>query len=74
MQAKDVGTGHADTTRHEWAENQHRDSIASYLGNRSMLQYFAIAEGTSVTRVRRNLLEKIHRPVGEPPKKERLAK
>jgi splicing factor 3B subunit 5 len=68
LNARYVGTGHADMDRHEWAEHQHRDSIASYLGHSSMVEYFALAEGISVGRARLNLLERLHRPVGEPPK------
>lgn len=67
LTARYVGTGHADMTRHEWAEHQHRDSIASYLGHSSILEYFALAEGISVGRARLNLLERLHRPVGEKP-------
>jgi splicing factor 3B subunit 5 len=61
-----VGTGHADMTRHEWAEHQHRDSIASYLGHESIVEYFALAEGISTGRAKLNLLERLHRPVGDP--------
>lgn len=72
LQAKYVGTGHPETSQHEWATNQHRDSIASYLGHHSMLEYFAIAEGLSVGRVKLNLLERMHRPCGDPPKKRKI--
>lgn len=72
LQARYVGTGHSETTQHEWATNQHRDSIASYLSHPWMLEYFAIAEGISVGRVKHNLLEKMHRPCGEPPKKRKI--
>jgi splicing factor 3B subunit 5 len=67
LTARYEGTGHADMTRHEWATHQHRDAIASYLGHASMVEYFALAEGISVGRARLNLLERLHRPVGEPP-------
>ena len=30
LQSKYIGTGHADTTKYDWAVNQHRDSLASY--------------------------------------------
>ena len=33
LQARYVGTGHADTTKFEWASNIHRDSLASYVGH-----------------------------------------
>lgn len=71
LTARYVGTGHADMTRHEWAEHQHRDSIASYLGHSSIVEYFALAEGISVGRARLNLLERLHRPVGDPPADQR---
>lgn len=67
LTARYEGAGHADMTRHEWATHQHRDSIASYLGHASMVDYFAMAEGVSVGRARLNLLERMHRPVGDPP-------
>lgn len=70
LQSKYVGTGHADTTRHEWLVNQHRDSIASYIGHHDMLSYFAIVENVSRARMRFNLLEKMINPCGKPPKKE----
>ena len=33
LQSKYIGTGHADTTKYDWAVNQHRDSLASYQGH-----------------------------------------
>ncbi|KAJ9084064.1 Splicing factor 3B subunit 5, variant 2 [Entomophthora muscae] len=57
LQSKYVGTGHADTTKHEWLVNQHRDSYASYLGHNNLTHYFSIAEGESIARVRFNMLE-----------------
>mmetsp|Transcript_42460 Transcript_42460/g.165770 ORF Transcript_42460/g.165770 Transcript_42460/m.165770 type:complete len:92 (+) Transcript_42460:283-558(+) len=68
LQSKYVGTGHPDTTKYEWVTNQQRDSISSYVGHPQMVEYFAIAEGHSVSRVRMNLLDKMYRPCGEPPK------
>ena len=67
LQSKHVGTGHADTTRHEWAVNIHRDSIASYIGHASMTQFMAIADGEAVGRVKFNLLQKMLLPCGLPP-------
>ncbi|KAI9329777.1 splicing factor 3B subunit 5/RDS3 complex subunit 10 [Zopfochytrium polystomum] len=57
LQSKYVGTGHADTSKFEWLQNQHRDTYALYLGHGSLLSYFAIAENESVGRVRFNMLE-----------------
>lgn len=67
LQMKYVGTGHPDTTRWEWAVNQQRDSLASYMGHFSMLEYFAIAENESIGRIKYNLLQKMIRPCGNPP-------
>ncbi|BBH01989.1 Splicing factor 3B subunit 5/RDS3 complex subunit 10, partial [Prunus dulcis] len=44
LQAKYVGTGHADLNRYEWAVNIQRDSYASYVGHYPILAYFALAE------------------------------
>ena len=70
IQQKYVGTGNSDMTKFEWASNQHRDSIASHLGHHDMLQYFAVAQGDSIGRVRYTLLEKMLQPCGPPPEKE----
>ncbi|ELR14735.1 splicing factor 3b subunit 5, putative [Acanthamoeba castellanii str. Neff] len=51
----------------EWAVNQQRDSLASYMGHFSMLEYFAIAENESIGRIKYNLLQKMIRPCGNPP-------
>ena len=64
LQMKYVGTGHADTTKWEWAVNQHRDSYASYLGHQDLVAYFALAENVSVERARVNMLEKMVMPCG----------
>ena len=52
LQSKYIGTGHADTTKFEWATNQHRDSYASYMGHFDLMNHFAIAENESKARVR----------------------
>ena len=57
LQAKYVGTGHADTTKFEWAVNQHRDSLALYVGFDSLTQYIAVAENEAVGRVKFNCLQ-----------------
>jgi splicing factor 3B subunit 5 len=64
LQSKYIGTGHADTTKYEWLTNQHRDSLASYLGHSDMLSYFAITENESKARIRFQLMEKILQPCG----------
>ncbi|XP_022720864.1 uncharacterized protein At4g14342-like isoform X1 [Durio zibethinus] len=57
LQAKYVGTGHADLNRFEWAVNIQRDSYASYVGHYPMLAYFAVAENESIGRERYNFMQ-----------------
>ncbi|CAA2980571.1 Splicing factor 3B subunit 5 RDS3 complex subunit 10 [Olea europaea subsp. europaea] len=57
LQAKYVGTGHADMNRFEWAVNIQRDSYASYVGHYPMLAYFAVAENESIGRERYNFIK-----------------
>ncbi|KAJ6719409.1 SPLICING FACTOR 3B SUBUNIT 5 [Salix purpurea] len=57
LQAKYVGTGHADLNRFEWAVNIQRDSYASYIGHYPMLAYFALAENESIGRERYNFMQ-----------------
>ncbi|XP_057297746.1 splicing factor 3B subunit 5-like [Hydractinia symbiolongicarpus] len=66
LQSKYVGTGHSDTTRFEWLVNQHRDSVASYIGHNNLLDFFAIAENETKGRVTFNLLKKMLQPCGKP--------
>merc|ERR1711908_264400 len=70
LQSKYVGTGHADTTKFEWAVNQHRDSNSLYVGMDSLAQFFAIAEDESIGRVKFSCLQKMIQPCGPPPPKE----
>ncbi|KAK5193778.1 hypothetical protein LTR99_005993 [Exophiala xenobiotica] len=56
LQAKYVGTGHADTSTYEWKNNIVRDSYASYIGHPPLLAYMA--------------LEKMVRASGPPPARE----
>jgi splicing factor 3B subunit 5 len=70
LQMKYVGTGHADTTKWEWAVNQHRDTYASYIGHHSLLAYSAVAENESIGRLKYQYLQKMLSPCGKPPKKE----
>ncbi|ORY97385.1 splicing factor 3B subunit 5/RDS3 complex subunit 10 [Syncephalastrum racemosum] len=67
LQSKYVGTGHADTIKHEWVVNQHRDSYASYIGHTSLLSYMSIAENECKARVKHKMLEKMVQPCGPPP-------
>jgi len=69
LQSKYIGTGHADTTKFEWMVNQHRDSIASYLGHHDLCNFFALAENETKQRIKFNLMEKMIQPCGPPPDK-----
>ncbi|KAI6250562.1 hypothetical protein HI914_01531 [Erysiphe necator] len=67
LQARYVGTGHADTTKFEWTSNIQRDSCASYIGHPPLLTYMAIGLGVSREKVRAQLIERMIQPVGKPP-------
>ncbi|CAG0900751.1 unnamed protein product [Cyprideis torosa] len=69
LHSKYVGTGHADTTKHDWLVQQHRDMYASMLGHFDLLNFVAIAENEAKARIRFNLLEKMLQPCGPPPVK-----
>jgi splicing factor 3B subunit 5 len=68
LQARYIGTGNADTTRHEWASNIARDSVTSYIGHPPLLNYMSIGLGQCRERTRIQLLERMIQPVGKPPK------
>lgn len=70
LQAKYVGTGHADTTRHEWTNNIVRDSYASYIGHPPLLAYMALGMGEAKEVARGEMIEKMIRGAGKPPNKE----
>ncbi|RDW92613.1 putative splicing factor 3B subunit 10 [Coleophoma crateriformis] len=67
LQARYVGTGHADTTKFEWTSNIQRDSYASYVGHPPLLSYMSIGMGDTRERVRAAMIEKMIQPVGKPP-------
>ncbi|OQV11751.1 putative splicing factor 3B subunit 5 [Hypsibius exemplaris] len=69
LQSKYIGTGHADTTKWEWMQNQHRDTVASILGHFDMLNHVAIAENENKARLKFNLIEKMLQPTGPPSQK-----
>ena len=69
LQSRYVGTGHADIDKWEWMTNQHRDSLASYIGHDDLLGYIAIAENESKARMKFNFLKKMIQPCGPPPTK-----
>ncbi|KAL9083676.1 MAG: hypothetical protein Q9159_005640 [Coniocarpon cinnabarinum] len=47
LQHRHIGTGHADTTKFEWASNVHRDTKASVVGHAPSLQYLSVGLGVS---------------------------
>ena len=67
LQARYIGIGSADTTKHEWTSNMARDSLSSYVGHPPLLQYMSIGLGQSREKTRVQLLERMIRPVGPPP-------
>ena len=54
----------------EWGVNQHRDSLALYVGYDSLASYIAVAENESIGRVKFNSLQRMIQPCGPPPPKE----
>jgi splicing factor 3B subunit 5 len=67
LQARFIGIGSADTTKHEWTSNIARDSLSSYVGHPPLLQYMSIGMGQPREKTRVQLLERMVRPVGPPP-------
>lgn len=67
LQARYVGTGHADTTKYEWTSNIVRDSQASYVGHPPLLSYMAVGMGEPKEKVRTMMIEKMVRGAGNPP-------
>lgn len=67
LQARYVGTGHADTTKYEWSSNIIRDSYASYVGHPPLLSYMAVGMGECNQKVRAAMIEKMVRGAGNPP-------
>lgn len=66
-QSKHVGTGHADTSRFEWAVNMHRDTAAAFAGHAHLTNYLAVATNEHPARVRAGLLAGMLLPCGLPP-------
>ena len=73
LQMKYQGTGHADTTKHEWITEMARNTLAPHVAHRSRLMYFSIAENESVERMRFEFLNKMIQPCGPPPDKTAVA-
>jgi len=70
LQARYIGTGHADTTKFEWVSNVHRDTLATYVGHPPLLEYMSVATGEPMAKMRAKFIERMIRPVGNPPEKE----
>jgi splicing factor 3B subunit 5 len=70
LAAKTVGTGHPDTSRHEWASAIKRDTYALLVGNPGLAAYQAVGEGESVGRVKYNFKQSMLLPCGLPPERE----
>jgi splicing factor 3B subunit 5 len=67
LQARHVGTGSSDTTVYEFNANMQRDTLNSFVGHPSLLQYAAIGLGQTREQMRVQLLERMVRPAGPPP-------
>jgi len=61
LQARYIGTGHADTTKAEWTSNIVRDTAASVIGHPPLLAYIATGMGESREKVRLAMIEKMVR-------------
>ncbi|KAI3378259.1 hypothetical protein SNEBB_003926 [Seison nebaliae] len=70
LQSKYVGAGNANTSKWEWANNQHRDTNAFIIGYPDLLSFTAITENESKAMVKFNLLKKMLQPCGPPPSTE----
>jgi len=70
LQARYVGIGHADIIKYDWAANIYRDTISSTIGHPAMSEYLALAQGENIKRIQYELLEKMIRPIGNPPLRE----
>lgn len=70
LQARYVGIGHADIIKYDWAANIHRDTLSSSIGHPPMSAYLALAEGENIKRIQYELMEKMIRPIGNPPLRE----
>ena len=67
LQARFVGTGHADTTKFEWTSNLMRDSYSSFAGHLPLLHYMSLGMGDCVEKTRLQMIEKMVQPAGRPP-------
>lgn len=70
LQAKFVGTGHADLTKYEWTSNIHRDTNAAILGHPTLTSYHALAFNEPRAMIRTKMVENSISPCGPPPLKD----
>ncbi|KAJ5085796.1 hypothetical protein N7532_010567 [Penicillium argentinense] len=61
LQAKHVGTGHADTTKKEWFDNIVRDTAHSFIGHQPLLELTALGMGLHPEEVRMEQYEHLIR-------------
>lgn len=61
IKKKYIGTGDSDISKFDWAVEQHRDTISTYLGHSDMLLYFSSAQNESIGRTKYDLLEVIEK-------------
>ncbi|KAK8199301.1 splicing factor 3B subunit 10-domain-containing protein [Phyllosticta capitalensis] len=67
LQNRYVGTGHADTTAHEFKVNGMRDYYSSMAGHPALLSYTALGMGESREKVRLQMIHKMIQPAGKAP-------
>lgn len=65
--AKYAGTGHADTTRFEWALNIKRDTNASIIAQHSLAAHQAIGQNESIGRIKYSMKQAMLMPCGVAP-------
>ena len=64
------GTGHSDTSMHQWLTQQHRDTLASIAGHYDRVLHLSVAENVAVARLRHQLIDELAgEPCGPPPKR-----
>ena len=69
QQLQNEGTGTPDTLKHEWRENQVRESLATIVLLPGLLTYQSMALGEPEEIVRSKLIDKMIQPCGPPPEK-----
>ena len=66
------GTGHSETSMHEWMTQQHRDTLASLAGHHDRALLLSTVENVSVARMRFMLIDQLAGdPCGTAPKRAR---